>query len=244
VSRRIVAVEALIRWQHPERGLVPPAEFIPVAEQSGLIVAMGEWVLREACSQLAAWRMAGTVDDDVRVAVNVSARQLSDPQLPQSVVAALTLAELDPTALCLEITESAVIGDNAIAIANLRALKARGVCIALDDFGLGFSSMSQIRDLPPVDVIKIDRSFTAGLGRSAPDDAVVTALLTLAHSLGLMAVAEGVETEAQLRWLRDLGCGVGQGFYFARPQPAAEIAPILAAGEVHPDAPAAADVLV
>jgi EAL domain-containing protein (putative c-di-GMP-specific phosphodiesterase class I) len=159
-------------------------------------------------------------------------------------VAALTLAELDPTALCLEITESAVIGDNAIAIANLRALKARGVCIALDDFGLGFSSMSQIRDLPPVDVIKIDRSFTAGLGRSAPDDAVVTALLTLAHSLGLMAVAEGVETEAQLRWLRDLGCGVGQGFYFARPQPAAEIAPILAAGEVHPDAPAAADVLV
>jgi diguanylate cyclase (GGDEF)-like protein/PAS domain S-box-containing protein len=244
VSRRIVAVEALIRWQHPERGLVPPAEFIPVAEQSGLIVPMGEWVLREACSQLAAWLMAGTVGPDVRVAVNVSARQLSDPQLPQSVVAALTLADLDPTALCLEITESAVIGDNAIAIANLRALKARGVCIALDDFGLGFSSLSQIRDLPPIDEIKIDRSFTAGLGRSAPDDAVVTAVISLAHSLGLTSVAEGIETEGQLRWLRDLGCGVGQGFYFARPQPAAEIAPILAAGELQADVPAVADVLV
>ena len=242
-TRRIVAVEALVRWQHPERGLVPPGEFIPVAEESGLIVPMGEWVLREACSQLAAWRSAGTVQRDVRVAVNVSARQLSHPELPQSVAAALACAELDPAALCLEITESAVIEDTEVALANLDAIKQQGVFIALDDFGVGFSSLSQIRDLPPVDVIKIDRSFTAGLGRTASDDAVVTAVVSLAHSLGLTAVAEGIETEDQLKCLRRLGCGVGQGFYFARPQPPAEIAQMLAADEARANVPAPADVL-
>jgi diguanylate cyclase (GGDEF)-like protein/PAS domain S-box-containing protein len=229
-SQRIVAVEALVRWQHPERGLVPPAEFIPAAEESGLIVPIGEWVLREACSQLAAWRSAGTVDDDVRVAVNVSARQLSDPALPQTVTTALSDAGLDPRTLCLEITESAVIQDTDVALANLHAIKAQGVLIALDDFGVGFSSLSQIRDLPPVDVIKVDRSFTAGLGRSDSDSAVVTAVLSLAHSLGLTAIAEGVETEDQLGLLRGLGCDVGQGFYFARPQAPEDVERILTGG--------------
>jgi len=229
---RIVEVEALVRWQHPERGLVPPGEFIPIAEQSGLVVPLGEWVLREACSQLAAWRRAGTVKDDVRVAVNVSARQLSGSELPQSVAAALAHADLDPAALCLEITESAVIQDTEKALANLRALKQQGVFIALDDFGVGFSSLSQIRELPPVDVIKVDRSFTAGLGDNAPDTAVVTAVLGLARSLRVTAVAEGVETADQLSRLRRLGCDVGQGFYFARPQPPEEVAQLLAKGSV------------
>jgi EAL domain-containing protein (putative c-di-GMP-specific phosphodiesterase class I) len=225
---RIVALEALVRLQHPERGLVAPGEFIPIAEASGLIVPMGEWVLREACSQLGAWRSAGTVRPDVRVAVNVSARQLSHPDLPQMVASALASAELDPGALCLEITESAIIQDTEIAMANLHAIKQQGVFIALDDFGVGFSSLSQIRELPPVDVIKVDRSFTAGLGRNESDGAVVTAVLGLARSLGLTAVAEGIETEDQLGELRGLGCDVGQGFYFARPQAPEEIARVLA----------------
>jgi EAL domain-containing protein (putative c-di-GMP-specific phosphodiesterase class I) len=188
-SNRIVALEALIRWRHPERGLVAPGDFIPVAEQSGLIVPIGEWVLREACEQFATWLKSGTVEPDVRIAVNVSARQLTDPQLPRTVAAALTAAGLDPAALCLEITESAVIHDTEVALANLHDINKQGVLIALDDFGVGFSSLSQIRDLPPVDIIKVDRSFTAGLGRSDSDGAVVNAVLSLARSLGLVAIA-------------------------------------------------------
>jgi diguanylate cyclase (GGDEF)-like protein/PAS domain S-box-containing protein len=229
-SQRIIAIEALVRWQHPERGLVPPGEFIPVAEESGLIVPIGDWVLREACAQLATWQRAGIVASDVRVAVNVSARQLSDPQLPETVAAALAAADLDAAALCLEITESAIIQDADVALINLQAIKGRGVVIALDDFGVGFSSLSQIRDLPPVDIIKVDRSFTAGLGRSDSDGAVVTAVLSLARSLGLTAIAEGVETEDQLGLLRDLGCDAGQGFYFARPQAADDVARVLSRG--------------
>ena len=229
-TSRIVAVEALVRWQHPERGLVPPGDFIPVAEQSGLIVPLGEWVLREACRQLAAWRRAGTIADDVRVAVNVSARQLSDPQLPLTVAGALLSAGLEAAALCVEITESAVIQDAELALANMHAIKQQGVFVALDDFGVGFSSLSQIRELPPVDVIKVDRSFTAGLGRNDSDGAVVTAVLTLARSLGLTAVAEGVENVHQIGLLRGLGCEVGQGFHFSRPRAPDDIEHLLRAG--------------
>lgn len=241
-TKRVIAVEALVRWQHPGRGLVPPAEFIPVAEESGLIVPMGEWILREACAQLMAWRNAGTVRDDVRVAVNVSARQLSHPELPGVVATALADAGLEPGALCLEITESALIRDPKLALVNLRAIKEQGVLVALDDFGVGFSSLSQIRDLPPVDVIKVDRSFTAGLGSSESDGAVVAAVLSLARSLGLTAVAEGVETENQLALLNGLGCNVGQGFYFSRPQAPDAIADLLSkgAGGALPAATAAA----
>jgi diguanylate cyclase (GGDEF)-like protein/PAS domain S-box-containing protein len=227
ITQRIIAVEALIRWEHPERGLVPPGEFIPVAEQSGLIVPMGEWVLREACAQLARWRASGTTDDTVRVAVNVAARQLSEPDLPRLVADALAASGLSADALCLEITESDVIRDTDVVRENLLAIKELGVGLALDDFGVGFSSLSQIRSLPPVDVIKVDRSFTAGLGTNDSDSAVVTAVLSLARSLGLKAVAEGVETEDQLDRLRTLGCDIGQGFHFARPQPPDAIAHVL-----------------
>ena len=187
-------------------------------------------MLQEACNQFAAWRNSGIVAHDVRIAVNVSARQLSDPQLPETVAAALAAARLDPAALCLEITESAVIHDTDVALVNLHAIKDQGVLIALDDFGVGFSSLSQIRDLPPVDIIKVDRSFTAGLGESDSDGAVVSAVLSLARSLGLTAIAEGVETAGQLALLRGLGCEVGQGFYFSHPQPPADVAQVLSQG--------------
>jgi diguanylate cyclase (GGDEF)-like protein/PAS domain S-box-containing protein len=228
-SGRITGFEALMRWRHPERGLIPPGDFIPAAEESGLIVAMGEWVLREACSQLACWRREGMVEPDVRVAVNVSGRQLSLPELPQTVADALASAELDPACLCLEITETAIIHNPEIALANLHAIKEKGVFLALDDFGVGFSSLSQIRDLPPVDVIKVDRSFIAGLGENDSDSAVVGAVLSLTRSLGLTAIAEGIETADQARLLRESGCPVGQGFHFARPQPAEEVEQMLAA---------------
>ena len=230
----INGVEALVRWEHPERGLVPPGDFIPVAEETGLIVPMGEWVLREACRQLASWRRSGIVGPDIGMAVNVSARQLSHPALPQTVADALTDSGLDPTALCLEITESAVVQDTDVALRSLNAIKDLGVVIALDDFGVGFSSLSQIREMPPVDLIKLDRSFTAGLGRNDSDAAVVTAVLSLANSLGLTAIAEGVETEDQLGRLRLLGWEVGQGFYFARPQAPADIEGVLLAGTTLP----------
>ena len=226
----IVAFEALVRWRHPTRGLVPPGEFIPLAEESGLVVPMGEWILAEACSQLLVWREDGTVGPDVRIAVNVSARQLSDPGLPKTVEEVLAATGLDAEALCLEITETAIVDDPEVALANLLAIKAQGVFIALDDFGTGFSSLGQIRELPPVDVIKIDRSFVSGLGEEESDGAVVGAVLTLAQSLGLTVVAEGVETEEQLRLLRELGCAIGQGFYFARPQPSGEVAHLLNGG--------------
>jgi diguanylate cyclase (GGDEF)-like protein/PAS domain S-box-containing protein len=227
---RIVAVEALIRWLHPKRGLIPPDAFIPAAEQSGLIVPMGEWVIRTACSQLTAWRNAG-IADGVRMAVNVSARQLSRAELPDTVASALASAELEPAALCLEITESAIIEDPEVALANLDAIKQQGVLIALDDFGVGFS-FSHIHSLPPVDTIKIDRSFIAGLGRSDSDGAVITAVLGLARSLGLTAVAEGIETEDQSIRLRGLGCFIGQGFLFSRPRAADQIEALLADGRV------------
>ena len=222
-SGEIVGVEALVRWQHATRGLVLPAEFIPAAEESGLIVPLGEWVLHEACAQLATWRSSGIVSPTFRVSVNVSARQLSRPELPQMVAAALGSANVEPSALCLEITESAMLDDASVALANLRALKQFGVSIALDDFGVGSSSLSRIRELPPVDVIKVDQSFIAALGGDDSAAALLRGVLGLARSLGLAAIAEGVETADQAAELRGLGCEMAQGFLFGRPQPSGEI---------------------
>ncbi len=233
-SGRVIGLEALIRWDHPQRGVVAPGEFIPIAEETGLIVEMGEWVLREACTQLAGWHRDGALDADVSVAVNVSARQLSHPQFPGAVGSALGLAKLDAGALCLEITDSSMINDPEVALANLHSLKQMGVSIALDDFGIGFSSFGQFRRLPPIEIIKIDRSFTAGLGTSDSDQAVVIALLSLAASMGMVAVAEGVETGAQVVHLQRLGCTFAQGFYFGRPQPPDELEPSLVGGSSVP----------
>ena len=227
---RTVACEALVRWQHPRRGLVPPADFIPLAETSGLIVAMGEWVLDEACRQAAAWRADGTAGADLLMAVNLSPRQLSADGLAATVAATLQRHGMPADRLCLEITESAIMADPVSATATLRELKALGVQLAIDDFGTGYSSLAHLKHLLPVDVLKIDRSFVRDLATSAEDQAIVAAVIDLARKLGVTTVAEGVEEPAQAEVLRELRCGVGQGFMWSRPQPADDVfAPLDAA---------------
>jgi diguanylate cyclase (GGDEF)-like protein len=213
----VVAAEALVRWEHPERGLVQPAEFIPLAEESGLILPLGRWVLGEACRQLAAWRAAGQTQ--MRVTVNLSARQFADPDLIDVVAEALARAQLPPGALWLEITESVLMEEVTATADTLVALKRLGVHLAVDDFGTGYSSLSYLKRFP-VDMLKIDRSFIDGLGTDPEDGAIVLAIVSLAQALRLGVVAEGVEHVHQLEMLRSLGCDAVQGFLLARPGPA------------------------
>ena len=218
----IVGVEALVRWERPGVGLVPPADFIPSAEETGLIVPMGAWVLAEAC------RQATTFDDGrLVVRVNVSARQLAEPGLAETVKAALDESGLPPERLCLEVTESVVLEDGDRCVAALQALRDIGVGVSLDDFGTGYCSLSYLRRLP-IDSLKIDRSFVRGLGLEADDDSIVTSVIDLARSLGVSVVAEGVETQEQLAGLRARGCDTMQGFLFARPGPAEAVASLMA----------------
>ena len=218
---RIRSVEALLRWDHPELGLIPPMRFIPVAEQAGLIGEIGMWVLREACREVASW------PEEIEVAVNVSPRQLANPLFREHVGAALAAAGLPPQRLCLEVTESAVVADLEEADRTLRGLRELGVRLAVDDFGVGYASLSQLKSLPPVDVLKIDRSFVSGVLNGGEDRAIVEAVVGLAHSLGLETVAEGIETSEQGEALRALHCVLGQGFHFARPTTPAAIAELL-----------------
>jgi diguanylate cyclase (GGDEF)-like protein/PAS domain S-box-containing protein len=222
---RIAGAEALLRWEHPTRGTIVPPAFIPIAEQSGLIVPIGDWVVREACRQAAAWqREAGR---PLHVSVNVSPRQLSSGDVPGAVEAALAESGLDPALLTLEITESAVLADPEATTAALQRLKALGVGLAIDDFGTGYSSLSQLKALLPVHTIKIDKSFVDGVTTGGDDHAIIDAVLRLAARLGLDAVAEGVETAEQAAELLGLECGFAQGYHFARPQPAAEVTRLL-----------------
>jgi diguanylate cyclase (GGDEF)-like protein/PAS domain S-box-containing protein len=222
----IMGVEALVRWQHPQRGLVPPSEFIPFAEETGLIVPLGRWVVREACRQVRAWNLRRVARAPLLVSVNLSARQFQHPDLLDDVSLALAESDLAPSCLALEITESAMIGDADEALRKLRALKALGVLIGIDDFGTGYSSLAYLKRFP-VDVLKIDRSFVGGLGADPDDTAIVAATINLGHALGLRVVGEGVETAAQLMQLRNLGCDVAQGYYFARPQAAEAVGELL-----------------
>jgi EAL domain-containing protein (putative c-di-GMP-specific phosphodiesterase class I) len=227
-SGNIVGVEALVRWRHGERGIVLPADFVPLAEETGLIVPIGEWVLGEACRQRRAWVESGVCRPELRVAVNLSPRQLADKRLCEVVERTLAETGVEPGVLCLEITESAVIDDGEAGPQTLARLKDLGALLAIDDFGVGFSSLSQIRHLPPVDVLKIDRSFIDGLQRHREDRAIVAAVTGMGHSLGLTVVAEGIETAEQAAEVRELGCDLGQGFHFASPAPADDIAHVLA----------------
>jgi diguanylate cyclase (GGDEF)-like protein/PAS domain S-box-containing protein len=219
----VVGVEALVRWQHPERGLVPPDEFIQLAENRGLIVDIGEWVLREACRQAALWTCAGAGGQPLHMAVNISALQLAPSAgLVDSVAEILRVSGVDPSMIVLEVTESALMGDAEAALGILTQLKALGVSLAIDDFGTGYSSLVYLKRFP-VDVLKIDRSFIGGLGQDPEDSAIVASVVGLARAVGIVAVAEGVETTGQLVALQELGCEFGQGYLWSRPMPAIEL---------------------
>jgi len=220
----ISGVEALVRWQHPEHGLIAPLNFIPIAEQTSLILPIGAWVLREACRQAALWDVP-----DLAISVNVSPRQLSEAGFPDEVAATLRASGLAPERLCLEITETAVLADVEASTAVLGRLKALGVRLAIDDFGVGHASLRHLRQLLPVDTLKIDKSFVDGILADHEDSAIVESVIRLAHSLGLEAVAEGVEHGDQAARLGELHCQTAQGYHFARPQPAEAITRLLAA---------------
>ena len=219
---RVYGVEALVRWEHPTRGLLPPATFVPLAEETGQIAELGDWVLRQACRQAAAWRRRHRV----RLAVNLSARQLVQPELVDTVATVLAQTGVPPGELCLEITESAVLEDTETALAALRGLRRRGVQIGIDDFGTGYASLSVLKDLP-ADVLKVDRSFVAGLAAGSHDTAIVSAVMGMSGEMGLETVAEGVETPGQAAQLQTIGCRYAQGFHFARPMPADELTELL-----------------
>jgi diguanylate cyclase (GGDEF)-like protein len=221
-----VGVEALVRWKHPERGLLVPAEFVPLAEETGLIATIGRWVLRAACRNAREWQWRCPRDHHPNISVNLSARQFRDPQVVGIVRDVLRETGLEPGSLVLEITESVAMNDAALTIAILSQLKNLGVKLAIDDFGTGYSSLSYLKRFP-VDVIKIDRSIVAGIGQDSGDSAIVSATIALAHALGLEVVAEGVETAVEVAELRALGCDFGQGYYWWRPQLAKETAKLL-----------------
>jgi len=229
----IVGVEALVRWTSPSRGPVPPSQFIPVAEATGLILPLGELVLREACRQTADWQRRGLLPQRFVTWVNVSPRQLVGSAMTALVRDALALADLTPDRLGLEVTETAIVarGDaSENARTELQRLHDWGVQLAVDDFGTGFSSLGQLRHFP-VDVIKVDRTFVQGVGVDPKDAAITANVVSLAHALGLVAIAEGIESAEQLLAMRRLGCDLAQGFVFARPAPAADIEVLLAGGQ-------------
>lgn len=227
---QIVGVEALIRWNHPDRGLVEPDEFIYVAEEMGLIFPIGEWALETACRQLVEWRGRG-VGTGVRMSVNVSARQFQDPMFVDKVKATLNEAGLAARSLELELTESAAMRDVVHSIRTLKALNRLGVRASIDDFGTGYSSLAYLRQFP-IDTVKIDRSFIENIADSPDSASIVTAIITLAETLGMTTIAEGVETEEQLALLQASSCPVYQGFHFGAPLPAAEIEQVLARAEL------------
>ena len=222
---RVTGVEALVRWMHPVRGLVQPNDFIPVAEDTGLIVPIGRWVLEEACRQAASWNR-NRAGPPLTMSVNLSARQFQHPGLLEDIVGALREADLDPGTLTLEITEGVVMKDPTAAALKLHEMKDLGVRIAVDDFGTGYSSLAYLKDFP-VDSLKIDRSFTSGVGGEGDDAAIVRSIVALGHALRLSVTAEGIETRDQLVELRTLECDRGQGFLFARPVPADELTALL-----------------
>jgi diguanylate cyclase (GGDEF)-like protein/PAS domain S-box-containing protein len=222
VSGAVTGVEALVRWRHPTRGLVPPGDFIPLAEESGLVLPLGAWVLEEACRQTKAWTDGHRGVEDLVVSVNLSPRQFRQPDLAEQVAAVLARTGLEARRLCVEVTEGVMVDDVEAAISTLVRLKALGVKVAIDDFGTGYSSLSYLKRFP-IDYVKIDRAFIRGLGEETVDSEIVRSVIRLAAAIGIGAVAEGVETEDQLQRLRELECPLVQGFLLARPQPPAEV---------------------
>ncbi len=223
----IVAMEALLRWNHPERGLVGPLGFIPVAEESRLIVPIGRWVIEQACRQAAAWQELRPDSAPVSVAVNLSARQLADPDLLSHIEGSVRANRIDPSTLWLELTESTLLDETSFVERTLESLKGLGVHLVLDDFGVGFSSLGYLKRLP-LSMIKLDRTFVENLAEGSHDTAIVRAVNEMADTIGIGVVAEGLETEDQVRMASTLGCGYAQGFHFSEPVPAGRIEALLA----------------
>jgi len=228
-SGTMTGVEALVRWEHPDHGLITPAEFVPIAEDNGLIVPLGAWVMRQAIEQVAAWQRQNPARRDLHVTVNLSARQLQDPGLPFAVATALEDMVLDPSALTLEITEGVLMHDRDVSLARLLDLKFLGVRLAIDDFGTGYSSLAYLQRFP-LDVLKVDKAFVDGVGRGPEEAALAAAIVRLGHSLHLRTVAEGVEASEQIDHLMRLGCAEAQGYLFARPVAADEISNFMEPG--------------
>ena len=221
---RIIGVEALVRWQHPELGLVPPMQFIPIAEETGLIIPLGEWVLQTACAQARAWHEMGLAG--LRVAVNLSARQFQRQNLLHVITRILLATDLNPRCLDMELTESMMMQDGESTSATLRELQALGVRLSMDDFGTGYSSLSYLRRLP-LDTLKIDRSFVKDCTGNQEDATIIKAIIAMSHSLKLTVLAEGIETEGQLAFLRAAGCDEAQGYYFSKPMAAEPLTSLL-----------------
>ncbi|OWY63466.1 hypothetical protein B7486_52975, partial [cyanobacterium TDX16] len=226
-SGRVTGVEALVRWQHPERGLLAPGSFIPLAEETGLIVPLGRWVLEEAARMLSRWRRDVPGADNLTMSVNLSVRQLESPTIVADIVQILERTGLPPGCLVLEITESLLVDEHSTMPERLGELRAIGLSLAVDDFGTGYSSLGYLQRFP-IDIIKIDRSFVDGLGQNGNEPGVVRAIIDVARRIGARTVAEGIEGAEQLKALKKLRCDSGQGFYFARPMPASDFTERLA----------------
>ena len=221
VTGQIVGLEALLRWQHPDLGLVPPDQFIRIAENSGLIIPIGEWVLRAACTQARKWQQEGL--QAVSIAVNVSAVQFRQGSFPGTIRTVLDETGLAPEYLELELTESLLLSSADVMFSVMRQLMTMGLSLAIDDFGTGYSSLSYLKRFP-VSKLKIDRSFMRDVAVNADDAAIATAIISMARSLNLKVIAEGVENEAQMSFLRERQCDEIQGYYFSKPLPAEEVA--------------------
>jgi EAL domain-containing protein (putative c-di-GMP-specific phosphodiesterase class I) len=227
-----VGVEALLRWRHPERGLIMPGAFIPLAEESGLIIGLGTWVLQQACQQAARWQQQGRA---LRVAVNISALQVQQPDFVEQVLHALRVSQLDPSLLELELTESVMMHDREAITQRLQRLQQLGIRITIDDFGVGYSSLAYLQQFP-VDCLKIDKAFIFNLlaeeEQAANAAALVQTIVALAHNFGLLITAEGIETQLQLRFLQHLGCHIGQGYLLGHPLPLSALEERLSEAEV------------
>jgi diguanylate cyclase (GGDEF)-like protein len=232
----VAGLEALVRWSHPERGLIPATEFLPLAEETGLILPIGRWVLKRACQQASVWHAQYPSDPPLEVNVNLSPKQLQHPCLVEEVADTIRETGLEPASLILDISEHVLMEDGDGALGTLVALKSLGVRLAVDDFGSGFSSLSNLRR-SPIDILKIDKLFVEGLSEGRAASALASAIIELGRALDLQVVAEGIEVSGQLECLRDLGCEMGQGYFFARPLPKEAVSAMIAASRPPAAAP-------